>query len=84
MTTIREEDFVTSVADAFQFISYYHPADYIRDLWAAMAGPSAAAPIAVPRRPDDVSWFALSPTRARIHLAWAPWTDLALGVRSLS
>jgi len=35
MTTIREEDFVASVADAFQFISYYHPADYIRDLWAA-------------------------------------------------
>src|SRR5205823_13291154 len=35
MTTIREEDFVTSVADAFQFISYYHPADYIRDLYAA-------------------------------------------------
>jgi fumarate hydratase class I len=32
MTTIREEDFVASVADAFQFISYYHPADYIRDL----------------------------------------------------
>ncbi len=35
MTTLREEDFVQSVADAFQFISYYHPADYIRDLWAA-------------------------------------------------
>ena len=35
MTTIREEDFIQSVADAFQFISYYHPADYIRDLWAA-------------------------------------------------
>ena len=35
MTTIREEDFVQSVADAFQFISFYHPADYIRDLWAA-------------------------------------------------
>jgi fumarate hydratase class I len=35
MTTIREEDFVASVADAFQFISYYHPADYIRDLYAA-------------------------------------------------
>src|SRR5438045_4381380 len=35
MTVIHEEDFVTSVADAFQFISYYHPADYIRDLWAA-------------------------------------------------
>jgi fumarate hydratase class I len=35
MTTIRQEDFIQSVADAFQFISYYHPADYIRDLWAA-------------------------------------------------
>ena len=35
MTTIRQEDFVSSVADAFQFISYYHPADYIRDLYAA-------------------------------------------------
>ena len=35
MTTIREEDFVQSVADAFQFISFYHPADYIRSLAAA-------------------------------------------------
>ncbi len=29
---IREEDFIQSVADGFQFISCYHPADYIRDL----------------------------------------------------
>jgi fumarate hydratase class I len=35
MTTIRQEDFIQSVADAFQYISCYHPADYIRDLWAA-------------------------------------------------
>ncbi len=35
MTVIREQDFIQSVADAFQFISYYHPEDYIRDLWAA-------------------------------------------------
>src|SRR5689334_11586715 len=35
MTTIREEDFVTSVADAFQFISFYHPKDYIDHLWEA-------------------------------------------------
>ncbi|MEP7045530.1 MAG: NAD-dependent epimerase/dehydratase family protein [Ilumatobacteraceae bacterium] len=55
----------------------------IRDLWASMAGPSAPSPVAGPRRPNDVSWFALSPTRARIHLAWAPWTDLAVGLRSL-
>ncbi|MGI4757973.1 MAG: fumarate hydratase, partial [Janthinobacterium lividum] len=32
MTEIRQEDFITSVADALQYISYYHPADYIRNL----------------------------------------------------
>ncbi len=30
--TIQEEDFVNSIADAIQFISYYHPADYIKHL----------------------------------------------------
>ena len=32
MTIIREADLVQSVADALQFISYYHPADYIEHL----------------------------------------------------
>ena len=32
MTTIKQADLVQSVADALQFISYYHPADYIRHL----------------------------------------------------
>jgi fumarate hydratase class I len=35
MTLIREEDFIQSVADAFQFISYYHPVDYIKALHEA-------------------------------------------------
>lgn len=35
MTPIGQEDFIQSVADAFQFISYYHPADFIREMWAA-------------------------------------------------
>lgn len=30
MTTIKQEDFIQSVADALQFISYYHPLDYIQ------------------------------------------------------
>ena len=30
MTVIREEDFVQSIADALQFISYYHPVDFIK------------------------------------------------------
>jgi len=35
MTTIRQDDFVQSIADAFQYISYYHPLDYIQALGAA-------------------------------------------------
>src|SRR5262245_11870781 len=35
MTTIKRTDLVQSVADALQFISYYHPADYIRALGRA-------------------------------------------------
>ena len=30
MSVIREEDLVTSVADALQFISYYHPIDFVK------------------------------------------------------
>ncbi len=32
MATIRQEDFIQSVADALQYISYYHPVDYITSL----------------------------------------------------
>ncbi len=35
MTTIRQEDFIASIADALQFISYYHPKDYIAHLGRA-------------------------------------------------
>lgn len=34
-TTIRQEDFIQSVADALQYISYYHPLDYIQALGKA-------------------------------------------------
>ncbi|MFO1321496.1 MAG: fumarate hydratase [Burkholderiales bacterium] len=32
MSTIRQNDLIDSIADALQFISYYHPVDYIRNL----------------------------------------------------
>jgi fumarate hydratase class I len=32
MTVIRQQDFIDSIAGALQFISYYHPADYIHAL----------------------------------------------------
>ncbi len=35
MTVIRQNDFIHSIADALQFISYYHPADFIRALGQA-------------------------------------------------
>ncbi|WP_006788150.1 fumarate hydratase [Thiorhodospira sibirica] len=35
MCVIREGDFIDSIADAFQFISYYHPLDFIEALYAA-------------------------------------------------
>jgi fumarate hydratase class I len=35
MATIRQQDVIQSVADALQFISYYHPADYIQSLGVA-------------------------------------------------
>jgi fumarate hydratase class I len=30
MTIVRQDDFVQSIADALQYISYYHPPDFIR------------------------------------------------------
>ena len=42
-TTIKRADLVQSVADALQFISYYHPADYIRALGRAYEREQSAA-----------------------------------------
>jgi fumarate hydratase class I len=47
--TIKTADLIESVADALQFISYYHPMDYIRalgDAYAAEQGPAARDAIA--------------------------------------
>jgi fumarate hydratase class I len=35
MAPIKQEDFISSIADAFQYISYYHPLDYIQALGKA-------------------------------------------------
>ena len=35
MTAIKQEDLIQSIADAFQYISYYHPLDYIKALGEA-------------------------------------------------
>lgn len=48
-TTIRQDDFIQSIADALQHISYYHPLDYIRalaDAYNLEQGPAAKDAIA--------------------------------------
>ncbi len=49
MITITEADLIESVADALQYVSYYHPMDYIRALgvaYEAEQGPAAKDAIA--------------------------------------
>jgi fumarate hydratase, class I len=49
MTTIKQEDFIQSIADALQYISYYHPEDYIQalgDAYAVEESPAAKDAIA--------------------------------------
>ncbi|WP_019520725.1 fumarate hydratase [Faucicola boevrei] len=44
MTVIKKEDFISSIANAFQFISYYHPKDFVDavyDAWQKETNPSA-------------------------------------------
>ena len=49
MTTIKQQDFIQSIADAFQFISFYHPVDFITAMgkaYEAEASPAAKNAIA--------------------------------------
>ena len=44
MSVIRQDDFIDSVADALQFISYYHPLDYVQAVhraWEMEQNPAA-------------------------------------------
>lgn len=43
MNVIKQEDFIQSIADALQYISYYHPQDYIQALAKAYAVEKSAA-----------------------------------------
>ncbi len=49
MSTIQQEDFISSIADALQYISYYHPTDFIQamgDAWEREQSPAARDAIA--------------------------------------
>ena len=49
MTVIRQDDLIDSVADALQFISYYHPLDYVNAVhraWQREQNPAAKGAMA--------------------------------------
>ncbi|RDH85083.1 MAG: fumarate hydratase [endosymbiont of Escarpia spicata] len=49
MTLIRQDDFIDSIADALQFISYYHPTDFLKAMgkaWEREQSPAAKDAIA--------------------------------------
>jgi len=49
MTTIKQEDFISSIADSLQYISYYHPTDFIQamgEAWEREQSPAAKDAIA--------------------------------------
>ena len=44
MTVIKQQDLIDSVADALQFISYYHPLDFVQAVhraWEMERNPAA-------------------------------------------
>ncbi len=43
MTTIRQEDFIQSIADALQYIAIYHPLDFVRAMTAAYQAEASPA-----------------------------------------
>jgi len=54
----------------------------VNELYAAMAeaaGVTEPAVHAAPR-PGELQRSALDPGRAKLHLGWEPWTELAAGV----
>ncbi|MGD9703332.1 MAG: NAD-dependent epimerase/dehydratase family protein [Acidimicrobiia bacterium] len=55
----------------------------IRELHDLVVGRDGPAPRSTPRRIGETGRFAVSPVRARIHLAWEPWTALETGIEAM-
>ncbi len=55
----------------------------INTLWNQIAGSAGATPEYVAADSSEISRFAVSPVRARIHLSWSPWTSLDQGLAQL-
>ena len=65
-TTIRQADLIESVAAALQYISYYHPADFIAHLARAWCGSSRC------RASASAKWSISSSAAWPTHSGWMP------------
>jgi UDP-glucose 4-epimerase len=55
----------------------------LHQLLAGAAGVPRAAVSFAPARPGELARSALDPTRARLHLGWAPWTSMEEGAEAV-
>jgi UDP-glucose 4-epimerase len=57
----------------------------VNELHSTMAAAAGVAepPTRAPARAGELARSALDPGRAKLHLGWEPWTDLATGVREV-
>ena len=78
MVTIREEDLIESVADALQYISYYHPMDYIRALGEVSAAAVDHQRLVGGGRPGFLQHHALDHRRG--EMAAVPKRDRAVDI----
>ncbi|HEV2069877.1 MAG TPA: hypothetical protein VGR26_08795, partial [Acidimicrobiales bacterium] len=55
----------------------------LHQLMAGAAGVPRAAVSFAAARPGELARSALDPTRARLHLGWAPWTSMEEGAEAV-
>ena len=86
MTVIRQDDLIDSVADALQFISYYHPLDFIQAVHEAYqreespAAKDAMAQILINSRMAAMGHGRFAKTRVlSLCLSKLAWTSPGLG-----
>ena len=86
LATIREEDLIVSIADALQFISYYHPEDYIRNLaeaWRREESPASRDAMAQILRNSRMAAFGRRPICQDTGTAQV-FIELGIGARIAS
>jgi len=80
MTRIRQDDFITSIADALQYISIYHPLDFIQAMHQAYLREESPAAARTP----SPRFGEFAPVRRRQTARSCQDTGIVVGVPSRS